>query len=474
MFFIRMMFLMAIFSRAAAEANQKPKVVVIGAGLAGLTAAYRLQQGGMDVDLYEARGRVGGRIFTVSVNGRHGELGAQNITDGGEAFHLHRLIEELGLSLTTKKLHLNHSYFDGEGFIPITQRLQSLKFDPKTLKERLRDLAKTASNMKEIFDQLIDPSDPLYPVLAVRLAAYEGATVNKLSLFYIETLYHMLLGGMCSVHQGNGDKETYIDLVGIEGGNARLPESLAEKLEGRIHLNRPLIRVAKQGDGSFLLTFKGGEEAIGDFLVLAMPCPVYRNISFEGDVIPQDRLQRIQDVPYGTNAKILVPFTTPPSTRQGIMDDRLICFFDAERTTLTLYYTGETSGFAPETIRSSYLEARAMVEKGFKESCPPFEAPQYALDKNFLDYDTPVGYSWPKDLYAGGSYSYISPGQESRLTELAEVEGETYKSLFAPVGRSLYFAGEHASILLDVAGTMEAACESGERVARVLLQRTPF
>lgn len=51
-----------------------------------------------------------------------------------------------------------------------------------------------------------------------------------------------------------------------------------------------------------------------------------------------------------------------------------------------------------------------------------------------------------------------------------EEYGETFKALFAPIQGRLYFAGEHSSILLEVPGTMEAACESGERIARVILK----
>ena len=76
------------------------KVAVIGAGLAGLTTAYRLQKEGMDVDLYEARNRVGGRILTVNINGIFAELGAQNITDGGKAININRLIAEFKLERT--------------------------------------------------------------------------------------------------------------------------------------------------------------------------------------------------------------------------------------------------------------------------------------------------------------------------------------------------------------------------------------
>ncbi len=94
-----------------------------------------------------------------------------------------------------------------------------------------------------------------------------------------------------------------------------------------------------------------------------------------------------------------------------------------------------------------------------------------ALDVPFFSYSSPIAYSWPNDIYAKGSYSYVASGQESLMTELEEVDGETVKSLFSPIDGRLFFAGEHASILLDVAGTMEAACESGERAARMVLRR---
>ena len=69
-----------------------PKVVVIGAGIAGTLTVHRLRQQGVDVDLYEARACVGGRILTVRVNDQVGELWAQNLSDGGEAENLCRLI----------------------------------------------------------------------------------------------------------------------------------------------------------------------------------------------------------------------------------------------------------------------------------------------------------------------------------------------------------------------------------------------
>lgn len=446
-----------------------PKVVVIGGGIAGLTAAFRLQKAGMNVDLYEARGRIGGRIFTAKINGRIAELGGQNITDGGDAINLNRLIDEFGLQRVSSRVYLKHSYFNGVDLTPLSEILRTRKIDPVLLREELDKLALTSFNMKEVLEQIVNSQHPLYKILAVRMAAYEGGTVEKLSPIYTETLFHMLLGGICSVHQGNKEEEAYVDLVTIEGGNSMLPQKLGEMLGPKLHLNMPLKKVSKTENGSYQLIFQNGIEVQADILVLAMPCSVYQDITFEEGIIPDSKLKAIRKVQYGANAKIMVPFTTDPSTTTGLVGDEIVSFFDRVQQILTVYYTGETSLFSPQTIANSYIQARPMIECGF-ENCPPFTSPIYAIDEANLSYEWPIGYSWPNDSYAKGTYSYIASGQESVLTATVEENGETFKKLFAPVRQNLYFAGEHTSILCDVPGTMEAACESGERIARAILQ----
>lgn len=450
-----------------------PKVVVVGGGIAGLTTAYRLQNAGLDVDLYEARNRAGGRIFTVKIDGRIAELGGQNITDGGEAVNLNRLIEEFELQCVSSRVYLKHSYFNGMDLIPINEILKDKKIDPEILKEKLNKLASTHLNMKEILEEIVTPQDPLYKILAVRMAAYEGGPIEKLSSLYTGTLFHMLLGGICSVHQGNREEETYVDLVTIEGGNSLLPQKIGEALGSHLHLNMPLKKVSKAKNGELRLMFQNGTEVEAEILVLAIPCSVYKEIIFENGVISPERLSAIQDVQYGENAKIMVPFTTVPSATTGLVGDEIVSFFDRVQQILTIYYTGATSSFSPQNIANAYVQARPMIERGF-ENCPPFITPVYARDEANLSYEDVVGYSWPNDPYAKGTYSYIASGQENLLTETVRKDGETFKALFAPIAQNLYFVGEHASILFDVPGTMEAACESGERIARTIIQKQAY
>jgi monoamine oxidase len=468
---LRMIFFMtAIVSQLSAVSSlNSPKVIVIGGGIAGLTTAYRLQQEGMNTHLYEARGRVGGRILTAKINGHIAELGAQSITDGGEAIHLNRLIDEFGLQRASSRVYLQYAYFNGMNVIPINDILKNRSMDPDPLKKKLEELSLTSSNMQEVLEHIVNPQEYLYKTLAVRMAAYEGGTIDRLSPLYTETLFHMLLGGLCSAHQGSDETHSYVDLVTIEGGNLLLPQKMREALGTKLHLNMPLVKVSKKENGSFELTFKNNMKVEADILVLAIPCSVYEDIDFEEGIIPSSKLEAIYKVNYGSNAKIMVPFTTPPLTRTSLVNDKIVSYFDRAQLILTLYHTGEGSLFSPETIAHSYIQSRKMLEHGF-ENCPSFATPLYAKDEAYLSYEGPIGYSWPNDPYAKGSYSYIASGQENVFTSTVDKNGETFKALFSPLNKNLYFAGEHTSILFDVPGTMEAACESGERIARTILK----
>jgi len=469
-FLIKLLFCFPIFLFATDVPSEeiKPKVAVIGAGIAGLTAAYRLHQADIDVHVYEARGRVGGRILTAIVNDQIVELGGHNICDGGAADNLHRLIDEFGIEITKTRGSINNNYFTGDELISVRKLLDPKEFDPVILKTQLADIASRSSNMLGCLKEFFHGEDLLYKIFATRLSGYEGGTVEKLSSFYVRTFYHQLLGGICAVHQ-SGDFEDYsLNFMRIKGGNSLLPQKLAQHLDQRVHLNMALAKVSKDSGGSYVLSFKDGQMVKADVLVLAIPCSVYSDISFDPEIISEERYETIKNIQYGTTAKILVPFASSPENPVQLISDRSLAFLDSRKNVLTLYYVGEASRFSEETIANTYLQDRPMIEMGYPTICPPFSNPIFAQDIPFAVYDGPVGYSWPNDPYVKGSYSYISQGQEEALLNTVQEDGEEVKALFAPIDQTLYFAGEHATIFIDILGTMEAGCESGERVARMI------
>src|ERR1700748_491629 len=109
--------------RASAKASQSAKVVIIGAGTAGLTCAYRLQQNGIAARVFEASTRAGGRMFSLRnffPDNQITELGGEYI-DSDHAT-MQRLVKELGLTLNDlgaeKKPGGAHTFFFENRLIP--------------------------------------------------------------------------------------------------------------------------------------------------------------------------------------------------------------------------------------------------------------------------------------------------------------------------------------------------------------------
>jgi monoamine oxidase len=430
--------------------SAEPKVIVIGGGLAGLTAAHRLYQKGIDTEVYEARNRVGGRVFTAFVGGKIGELGGQNISDGGAAENMHRLIDEFGLEIIEGQVSPNFYYHHDSKLIPSEEFFQDID------EEELIHRSEGAKNMGEVLDRLFDSQDPLHQTFAVCLECYEGGNIDLLSPLYVSTLRRM-------IEFSKNPKENLV-FKSIQGGNALLPEKLALGLGPRVHLNKVLAEVSKS-DGIYTLTFQDGSKVKTDILVLANPCSTYESIVFGETVIPEDRLKAMREVRYGTNAKILTPLSHFP-THRILYNNRMGCLFHTDQELLLFYYPNQASFFSSETIAETYRQDWRMIELLYPEA--KSYLPEYARDEWFASYEGAVGYSWPNDPFARGSYSYTGAGQEEVLLATHEENGETVKTLFAPIDQTLYFAGEHTSILMDVPGTMESACESGERVARMI------
>ncbi|MDQ5940512.1 MAG: monoamine oxidase [Candidatus Dependentiae bacterium] len=470
MVFVRMVRItvLASMTMALSAAAQSPRVVVVGAGIAGLTTAYRLQQKGIDVQVYEARGRVGGRILSAMIGGMPIELGGHNLTDGGAAENVYQLISELGLDLVTRSMPLNESYFDGKNLVSLRHLLNAKKFDPLTLQIQLTDLAMNALNMREVLDGVLPKDDILNGILATRLAAYEGAPVEQLSPWYTETLYHMLLGGLAATRPADDNMTQHVT---VSGGNSLLLQKMAQALGDRVHLNSALTAVVTNSDKSMTLTFNSSTQVVADIVVLAIPCSLFGGITFDAATLPADRVQAISQVSYTTNAKVLIPFSPSLISSSGdVVGESMVSVVDAQHGLVTTYLTGMQGLFTPETIHDVYTTIRPLISTALVDVCPPVAEPVYAQDKQGVSYTGPVGYSWVNDPWVRGSYSYVAAGQEMVFAMVTEVAGEPVKALFTPVHNKVYFAGEHASVLMDVTGTIEAACESGERTARMIVK----
>lgn len=444
--------------------SKKIEVAVIGGGLAGLTTAYRLKDL-TDVHLFEAKSHIGGRIFSIYVNDTLAELGAQNIANGGDAINLHKLVAECGLELVITYDPLDIYYLDhAHKKSSLRALLRNLQLTPESLQEKLDCALHGSCTMRDVLDKLFNPDDVLHKILTVMLTSYEGGAVENLSLSCMPTLQNMLLGGISAANPNeNGDDPLY-PTVSIKGGFSLLSQALAGMLADKVHTNMPLVSVARNADRTYCLTFKNGQQVISDSIVLAIPCSVYGDIDFQKEVIPVDRLADIKSVRYGAQAKILVPLSMDLQAGKQCANDQAFSFFGINKNIAILYHNGPSSVFDKDSVAQSYQQSYPLIQE--RDTRVLYGMPAIAHEELFARYKGAVGYSWPNDLYIKGSYSYIAAGQETLLTTMQDHGGEQFRALFLPIDDTLYFVGEHATINMDIPGTMEAACESAERVAR--------
>ncbi len=456
-----------VFGQAVAA---QTKIAVVGAGLSGLTTAYRVQQAGFDVDVYEARPRVGGRVHSVNVDGRFVEMGGQNIYDGGEGENMFRLIAELGLETEVASLPIDiYSDVDSK-FVSLKQMIAAHDIDSGRLWPRLEEFSRSTQNMQELLQRLFPEDVLLRETLGFMLAGFEGGAPRDLDpRANSGALYYMLTGGISFVHQTDGFENPAIEHAWVQGGNQRLAEALAARLGKRVHLEHQLERVHKGLEKGYRLVFANGQVSSAEILVLTVPTSVFSDIHFEENIIAADKLAKMESIKYGTNAKIVVPLDAEPNNLGQYTNRKMVSYFPGQTNQISMYYADKYGKFTTETVGETFKRDFPVVQRGYKLRDKPL-TPTFVSDVPGQSYSGPVAYSWPNDPFVKGSYTYVAAGQKDLFTAVETLDGEMVKTLFVPLHNTLFFAGEHTTIDEEIIGTMEAAVESGERTARMIIR----
>lgn len=446
-------------------------VAIVGGGMAGLHCAYRLKQRGVTAQVYEASKRTGGRMFTernTFPDGQHCELGGELIDTGHQT--MHDLAQELGIELldysqddpdVTRLL----AFFNGrrltddeilQGFMPIAQRidlsLQMLK-DPEDY------ITYQTPNGAEALDQLsikawldradISPQDPVRQLLETAYVGEYGLEtdvsncLNLLTLISTDTQQLALFG----------DSD---EMFHSKGGNDLFPQRLAERLDpGQLQLEHKLVALTELSDQRYRLTFdtpSGTKEVKADHVVLALPFTLLRQIPLDVE-LPEAKKKAIQELGYGTNAKLMVGFSSRPWREAPHRSDGST-YSDAG-----FAQTWETSRLQPGTsgIITQFVGGQQGLDIGadtpekqaglfldqFERALPGVKA---AANGKV------VRMHWPSYPLTLGSYASYKVGQYTTIAG-AEIER---------VG-NLHFCGEHTS--LDAQGYMEGAALTGAMAA---------
>jgi monoamine oxidase len=446
------------------------RVAVVGAGLAGLTCAYRLAQRGVTVTLYEANTRLGGRCWT----NRSSFQGGQLAEHGGELIDqshttIRQLARELQLTLdNVLAAEPNGSepffWFDG-GRYPLVDALRDLKAVWQPLKRDYQEAgyptlytsstaagrALDAMSIRDWINTRVPGgmSSRLGQLLDVAYTIEYGGEIDDQSA--LNLLYLMGAVGQGQLRLFGPSNEKYK----VRGGNDRIVSALATALGGRIVPGKALAALRPQGSG-WTLDFEDATSVTADRVVLAIPFSVMRDrVDWSQAGFPLAKARAIGELGMGMNAKLALQFDTRHWYTLGnggdsYADTGYQATWEVTRAQpgsrgILVNYTGagvtlQQSGRHPTVLAQEFLSRAEPVLPGLT-----------ARWNGTATFD-----DWPRNPWTLGSYSYFRVGQYQRF---AGAEGEM-------VG-SCHFAGEHTSI--DAQGYLEGAVESGERAAREAL-----
>ena len=458
-------------------ATPAPRIAVVGAGIAGLNAAYQLHKLGFEATVYEARDRTGGRVFSVS-----GAVGEGLVTNlGGALINTdHRdmlaLADELRVDLFNRVEDSAGSPF------PATRYF----FDGRVVAEAdlAGELRPLAAQITEDADQIDQDWDRYAPALdTLSVADYLDRHTDLISAPWVRTLIEdsirtehgvepadssalQLLFNLPTVEGrrveilGNSD-EVYM----VKGGSSRITDALTEILDGHIRTGMRLTAIHRRAEG-FRLSFTGQPEVDADYVILALPFSVLRQVEMGVDLAPVLR-NFIDELELGRNEKLIAGFRQRVWRQPGgfaiqavtdlgfpVVWEATQSQTDREDAALTFYFGGDqVTGLQAGTVSA---RGEAVMER-FEAFVP---GARDAATGRYLRTD------WSRDPLTQGAYSNFKPGQLSTFRDFFYVESDDPSERRSVQVGNLVFAGEHLSDAF--CGYMNGGAQTGRLAAELV------
>ena len=448
-----------------------PRIAIIGAGVAGLNAAYKLQKAGITAKVFEGANRTGGRMFTATDllgAGLTTELGGEFIDTSHE--EMLALMTEFGLERIdtvgpgTEKLKPETYFVNGRHY---TQAQAAAAFVPvaKKIAEDYDALGEVVNYETEGGGSALDrmTMDEYF----TRIGA-TGWLREMLEAAYV-TEYGLELGEQSALNFlfliGTGDLTDTSAMVvlgesderyKVKGGNQRVVDELAKRVQPQIQMLHRLEAIRSKGSG-YTLTFQTGGRTVdedADIVIMTIPFSMLREVKIDVD-LPALKKKAIAELGYGANAKVMVGFKGRPWERRGyagnVYSDESFQLAWANSYLqpgaeggLTLYSGGK---LAHEAGNGSAEEVARRLLAGIEKVYPGTLAQRNGKVSRF---------HWPTYPWTKAAYACYKPGQ---WTTIAGAEG-------LPVG-NLFFAGEHCSY--DFQGYMNGGAQTGADAARAVM-----
>ena len=418
---------------------KKPKVIIIGAGFAGLSAAYYLYKKKIDFIILEARNRISGRVFSHTMDEKENlviELGAEWV--GNSHTRLHNLCNEFGLELQNNQFE-SHLVYQGryykntewdysdawkKKFASIIENYPKMTQADKIKLDKMdwwRFLVNNGCDGRDLdIRELLDSTD-------------FGETIRSVSAFAALAEY------------AESSEKNEMDLK-IKGGNSSLAKKIAEKIGyEKIKLEHRVSRILQDKYGVKVVC-ENGQSFTADKIICTTPTFAARKIKWEPG-LPTDQVNAMNELQYARINKNPLLFKErfwKDENFDMITDQSPHYFYHATKNqpsskgVLISYTVGEKAA----VVANQSEEWKTTM---IGQTLQPFFGDVKAL----LEKQT--NYYWGNDEFSRGAYAIYGKGQWFRIMPILK--------------RShihTHFAGEH---LADWQGFMEGAINTGEEAA---------
>jgi monoamine oxidase len=453
------------------RAGAPKKVVVVGAGLAGLSAAFELSEVGHQVTLLEARPRAGGRVYTLRQpfsDGLYAEAGAIYVP-ASHQFTI-RYVRRFGLPLdpVPARSATEYFYIRGRRFPAAPDSGAQWPLRLAANERASSPFGILLSAVGPVLEQIGDPDASGWPPEPVKqydqmtlaqLLRRQGVSPDAVALLKctyldlygdgIESASALFLLREIALAARQQDPQTWV----IRGGTDRLPEAFAGRLAARIRYGAVVTRL-EQDAREVRVTFqeRGARQTLAaDQVICAVPFSVLKRVEFAPPLSP-GKARAVEQLPYTSVTRIYLQtrrrFWAAPgdyltvATDLPIMWTRDATFNQAgARGILETYMAGAHARSAAAMSGADRLAfARREMDKVYPGTQDNFERG--------------ASHAWDDEEWSRGDYAWFRPGQMvALLPHIARSEGR------------IHFAGEHASAR---PGWMDGALASGNRAARAV------